>query len=846
MKQLTKKILIVLIAVTMLFAFSCTQTENPQNPVPDNTPAQNQNTSSENNQNNNNNQQNNTTDNNQSGNNNQTSEITPSLNKTVNLIYAYDINSIEDDADLFTHVCIAFLQHEANSTELTYDDKTDLSELKQSIKDFKTAHPKVKVLISYGGGDTGSENASTVLNSDKYNELVANIGNFVKTSGVDGIDFDWEYFDDYDTYNPIYPKFVADVKKIAGDDKLYTMAVQTGDDFYGDSDIQKMLKTLDFVNVMTYDFDYDSRAKKQIGYNGNFQSTKNTINAYIDIVGADRTVTGLPFYGIGYEIEGSSITVKKGTATKGKGTEDGFYRIYKYTDGKCITNAKYVTGDNQGGAVAYYIGTRPVNTRKPAEGSNPFIYFYDDPVTIDIKVKWALETKKCIGAMAWVYEDDTEDGILRKAMRTAVDKYTQYEKEDVSIPDNTETPVTGDFDIKDGIVNGATAYKLSNVEGLRKLAEIVNDGNSLAGITITQTEDITINAKVLKAGFLEPDEGADCTPNASLVNLDSIGKRDTPFAGTFDGNGKFIKGLYIYQSHQGLGFFGDASGATIKNVTLLDSCIINSNASGATDGSDDDRFGGLLGMASGKTIITNCIFIGVVGSAAAQERGGSYEYGDGFIGRVDAEVTTEGCTILARCYSEPSIKVAISGNVLKLNASDSTISYSGNNQYVKDAIASINGSNSGNNDQTGNNGEQQNAVQVLKITKVNDRTDRFQFTIKGFDVASTDSLKLIIKSPTPKQGSVTPLLRSANSGNAKYEPTTSNPITEGKFIGYETVTATSSAVSAGLMITLNGTFDSNISYDAYIAEFTINDITIPLDKISGKDVTVELIDLSTL
>ncbi|MBP5251494.1 MAG: hypothetical protein J6Z17_03665, partial [Treponema sp.] len=81
--------------------------------------------------------------------------------KTVNLIYAYDLESIDDDdAEMFTHVCIAFLQHEADSTELMYDDDTDLSSLKESIKSFKKKHPNVKVLISYGGGDTGSENAS--------------------------------------------------------------------------------------------------------------------------------------------------------------------------------------------------------------------------------------------------------------------------------------------------------------------------------------------------------------------------------------------------------------------------------------------------------------------------------------------------------------------------------------------------------------------------------------------------------------------------------------------------------------------------------------------------------------
>ena len=88
--------------------------------------------------------------------------------KTVNLIYAYDLESIDDDdAEMFTHVCIAFLQHNADSTTLTYDKSDDLTDLKKSIKNFKAAHPNVKVLISYGGGDTGSENASTVLNSHK-------------------------------------------------------------------------------------------------------------------------------------------------------------------------------------------------------------------------------------------------------------------------------------------------------------------------------------------------------------------------------------------------------------------------------------------------------------------------------------------------------------------------------------------------------------------------------------------------------------------------------------------------------------------------------------------------------
>ena len=61
----------------------------------------------------------------------------------------------------------------------------------------------------------------------------------------------------------------------------------------------------------------------------------------------------------------------------------------------------------------------------------------------------------------------------------------------------------------------ATEYKVYNVEDLKFLAETVNAGNTLAGITVIVANDITINDSVLKAGFLEPDEGEGATANAA-------------------------------------------------------------------------------------------------------------------------------------------------------------------------------------------------------------------------------------------------------------------------------------------------------------------------------------------
>ena len=195
-----------------------------------------------------------------------------------------------------------------------------------------------------------------------------------------------------------------------------------------------------------------------------------------------------------------------------------------------------------------------------------------------------------------------------------------------------------------------TEYSVYNFADLEKLAEIVNAGNDLAGITITQKNDIKINERVLGEKFEEPKEAAVGVANSDLINFTGIGSHNIPFAGTYDGNGKIISGLYIYGAQQGLGFFGCLKGATVKNVIILDACVVNNNASGEVDATDDDRFGGIVGSTyTGEYINTveNCIFIGTVGSKDANDRGGAYEYNAGIIGRIERYSTAN----LINCFS---------------------------------------------------------------------------------------------------------------------------------------------------------------------------------------------------
>ena len=241
--------------------------------------------------------------------------------------------------------------------------------------------------------------------------------------------------------------------------------------------------------------------------------------------------------------------------------------------------------------------------------------------------------------------------------------------------DFTKEAVASDLaDIKDGLVDGVNEYKVTDVAGLKKIAELVNGGEYFTDKTITQVNDIVVNNYVLMKdfsyGFESNGERAD--EAKSLVNLESIGQRNvSSFGGTFDGNGYTIRGLYMYQGNQGLGLFGVVNGGTIKNVTVVDAMVVNSNDSAATDGSDDDRFGGIVGITEGTATIENCTYVGIVGSPEAKANGGAYEYIGAIVGRADGVTTIKNCTAITQITGDGqplNKKVGSSGSVAYENS----------------------------------------------------------------------------------------------------------------------------------------------------------------------------------
>lgn len=98
----------------------------------------------------------------------------------------------------------------------------------------------------------------------------------------------------------------------------------------------------------------------------------------------------------------------------------------------------------------------------------------------------------------------------------------------------------------------SNSYTISTAAQLAGLAELVNEGNSFSGKTITLNADIDLGGK-------------EWTP---------IGTSGKPFSGTFEGSGKTISNLVINQPLKSdVGLFGYTTNGEIKDFTLNNASV---------------------------------------------------------------------------------------------------------------------------------------------------------------------------------------------------------------------------------------------------------------------------------
>ena len=162
--------------------------------------------------------------------------------------------------DKLTHIIFSFT--EVIDNEMKFANDSDGLMLKKLVE-VNNNHPKLKVMIACGGwGGSGgfSEMSRTTGNREKFVESVVR---FLKEYNLDGLDIDWEYPGMPGIGNPYIPEdkenFTALMQELRkgldkiGKDQVLTFAVAGWEEFFNHVELDKVMPSVTYMNVMSYD-----------------------------------------------------------------------------------------------------------------------------------------------------------------------------------------------------------------------------------------------------------------------------------------------------------------------------------------------------------------------------------------------------------------------------------------------------------------------------------------------------------------------------------------------------------------------------------------------------------------
>ena len=213
--------------------------------------------------------------------------------------------------DLYTHLCHAFIVADEEGHLLPRESVPS----RELTEDAHRAD--VKVILSLGGWGWDKQFAAMVTKPDAEDRYVKAVMGIVDEYDYDGIDLDWEYPDTetevvgFERLARRFRKQLDIIGTRKGRPMLQTMAVSAGPVTLKWLTNEILLETMNWVNVMTYDFagpwtPYAGHhsplyaSSKQPAQNR--RSTELTMRYMVEERGfpADRLAVGIPLYGRGF------------------------------------------------------------------------------------------------------------------------------------------------------------------------------------------------------------------------------------------------------------------------------------------------------------------------------------------------------------------------------------------------------------------------------------------------------------------------------------------------------------------------------------------------------------------
>lgn len=347
-------------------------------------------------------------------------------------IYGDDPYLVTDiPADKLTHINYAFaaisedgeiaLLDEWGDTQFPYPNDADDQPLKGNfyqLQLLKEAHPHLQTLISVGGWTDSDYFSDVALTPESRQKFAASVVAFVLAYGFDGVDLDWEYptggGEAGNVERPEDPEnfvlLLAELRTqldaqeaIDGHHYLLTIALGANRNAYEPLDWARILPSLDWINVMTYDMSgawsgvtgfnaplFDSTARPPEG-----NSADTTVSGILALgIPLEKLNLGVPFYGHGWT---GVADYSNGLHQPHRGDAEGDFDYGSLVNNQLQTYTRFWSDAAQ---VPWLYD----------EASRTMIT-YDDPESIAAKANYALE-HGLGGIMFWELSHDSDDAAL--------------------------------------------------------------------------------------------------------------------------------------------------------------------------------------------------------------------------------------------------------------------------------------------------------------------------------------------------------------------------------------------------------------------------------------------------
>jgi len=294
-------------------------------------------------------------------------------------------------------------------------------------------HPELQTLISVGGWTWSGNFSDAALTPASRALFATSCADFMEAYSFDGIDIDWEYPgggglasnttrpEDTENFTLLLQAVRTELDArgaLNGRHYLLTIAAPAGAAKIANLEVEQIHSLLDFINVMTYDFNgswspisnFNAPLYSSPGDPTTTPGTNvdETMQNYLGRgVPADKLVLGVPFYG----------RAVQGVANVNGGLFQGFTGtpMGTWDDASSGATGMFDYAD----IAANYLGQPGIDAYREADSGVPWLHdpssgfflSYDDPASLALKKEYVL-ANALGGVMIWEMSADLDNQLL--------------------------------------------------------------------------------------------------------------------------------------------------------------------------------------------------------------------------------------------------------------------------------------------------------------------------------------------------------------------------------------------------------------------------------------------------